>query len=420
MPRKTTVPKYLLHKGSGQAYTYHRLIATPDHRIYLGSHGSIESQQKYHEVLRWVATQVHNQLPPALPQSQTPTLYELALEYDLYARQHYATDDGVSREYVAMWGALQYMLNQHGAKFASVVGPRLLKDIQRWMVAEGFARTHINHTTSRLKRFFRWAAAEERIDPTVYHKLLCVGGLRCGEMGARDSTPIAPVKVSLVQSLLPFVSPVVGDMMQVQYLCAMRPIETCIMRPADIDRSGDIWLYRPTRHKTKWAGKQLVKAIPRAAQAILAPRLNGDAKAFMFTPAESIAWQHEQRRKRREERTTPIYPSEIERVAKRGEERARRPRVRPIGQRYCTDSYRRAIWYGVKQAAAANVAVERFSPNQLRHAIVTFVAERLGQQKAQRYAGHENLDTTSMYTEKNIGEMIDVARQLDELWAIDP
>jgi integrase len=418
MPRRTHVPKYLLHKSSGQAYTYHRLIATPDHRIYLGKYGSPESRAKYQEILRWIEAAGGND-PPALPRSQTPSLNELALEYDQFAKAKYrATDGSLSKEYGGMWGALGYLLQLHGSRFASEVGPKLLKDLQRWMVSQNYSRSHINHAVSRVKRFFRWASAEERIDPVIYHKLLCVDGLKRGEMGVKEAAKVAPARLESVDAILPFVSPVVGDMMQVQYLCAMRPIETCIMRGCDIDRSGEIWLYTPTTHKTGWAGKTLIKAIPRAAQKLLTPRLALDPQAFIFSPIETQEWKNG--RRKRPGRTTKRYTSEANRLARQSERRRDEPKRKSPGERYCTDSYRRAIWYGVKQAAKNDVIVDRFSPNQLRHAIVTFIAERLGQQKAQRYAGHEHLETTAIYTEKNVGEMIDVANQLDRIWASEP
>ena len=48
----TRLPKYRLHKGSGQA-----LVQIEGQRIYLGKHGTKESKEKYHRVVgEWLAT----------------------------------------------------------------------------------------------------------------------------------------------------------------------------------------------------------------------------------------------------------------------------------------------------------------------------------------------------------------------------
>lgn len=46
----------------------------------------------------------------------------------------------------------------------------------------------------------------------------------------------------------------------------MRPGEACRIRLAEIDRSGEVWLYRPSRHKTAHHGHARVIAIGPKAQ----------------------------------------------------------------------------------------------------------------------------------------------------------
>ena len=45
-------------------------------------------------------------------------------------------------------------------------------------------------------------------------------------------------------------------MIEVQRLTGMRPGEVCMMQPADLDASGAVWTYKPSRHKTAWRGKE--------------------------------------------------------------------------------------------------------------------------------------------------------------------
>jgi integrase len=50
-------------------------------------------------------------------------------------------------------------------------------------------------------------------------------------------------------------SPTVVDMLEVQRLTGMRPGELCGMRPGDIDRAGDVWIFRPGSHKMEHKGR---------------------------------------------------------------------------------------------------------------------------------------------------------------------
>ena len=48
----TRIPKYRLHKGSGQA-----LVQINGERIYLGKHGSAESKEKYQRIIaEWLVS----------------------------------------------------------------------------------------------------------------------------------------------------------------------------------------------------------------------------------------------------------------------------------------------------------------------------------------------------------------------------
>jgi len=284
------------------------------------------------------------------------------------------------------------------------------------MVNKDYARSHINHTISRVKRFFRWSCAEELIPPEIYHKLMCVRGLQRGEMGVRESKRIRPACPSAVEGVVPFLSPTVAAMVRTQYLCGMRPGEVCRMRANEIDRNGDIWWYCPGTHKSHWRGDTLVKAIPRAAQPIVSEHIDRAGESgFLFKPQESVNWFKKQAIAELT-RNTPKYPSETKRLKRNKELRRRRKRQRPPGEHYRTDSYRGAVDKGFARAAAEGIELERFSPNQLRHAILTFVSEKINQQSAQRYAGHKRLDTTSIYVEVQKQELEQVAHQLDEIW----
>lgn len=77
------------------------------------------------------------------------------------------------------------------------------------------------------------------------------------------------------------------------------------MRPCDIDRSGNEWMYRPESHKTEHHG--ISKAVPiiGAAKEALTPFLLRADDAYCFSPAESAQWHRDQRTAKRK---TPDGP----------------------------------------------------------------------------------------------------------------
>jgi hypothetical protein len=94
----------------------------------------------------------------------------------------------------------------------------------------------------------------------------------------------------------------------------MRPGEVVIMRGCDLNTAGRVWEYTPQSHKTDWREDDRGRLIcigPRA-QAILRPWLNRDLDAYLFSPREAVA---ESIATRRENRRTPVYPTQEARHA---------------------------------------------------------------------------------------------------------
>lgn len=80
-------------------------------------------------------------------------------------------------------------------------------------------------------------------------------------------------------------------MIELQRATGMRPGELCILRPSDVDRSCDIWEYRPTEHKTAHHDHDCVICIGPKGQDILRTYLLRPADAYCFSPRESTDWQ---------------------------------------------------------------------------------------------------------------------------------
>jgi len=162
------------------------------------------------------------------------------------------------------------------------------------------------------------------------------------------------------------------------------------MRPCDLDRSGDVWTYRPEHHKTEHHGKQRTIFLGSKAQAVLLPYLLRGETAYLFSPAEPVA---KQRAVRSAARRTPMSCGN-----RPGRNRKKRP-VRTPGDWYNRDAYRVAI-----QRACAKAGVARWSPNRLRHSAATEIRHQFGLEAAQVALGPSTADITQVYAERD-GEL---------------
>jgi integrase len=175
------------------------------------------------------------------------------------------------------------------------------------------------------------------------------------------------------------------------------------MRTGDIDRTGDVWTYRPSAHKTAHHGKTREVFIGPKGQEHLRPFLRAKPAAFIFDPREAEAERSE---KRREERKSPLTPSQVKR------DRRTDPATNK-GERYTVGSYRRAIARACDKAFPLPADIEldkvadwrrahRWHPHQLRHNAATHLRKLHGIEAARVILGHESAETTHIYAEQDL------------------
>jgi len=371
-------------------------------REYFGIYGTPEAESAYRQ---WVAQLIAG--APAEPRKTAVLVRDFLPRYLDHVESYYRKHGKPTKEAGLIRDALRVLHALHSGTPMADFGPVQLTQVQAVLVDRGYTRGTVNKHVSRVRRFFRWCCQNGHAPPELYHNLQSVPGLRAGRTAAKESSPVLPVPWPHVEQTLPFVSPTIRAMILVQFYCGMRPQDVTAMRASELDVSGKIWLYRPRSHKTEHHGAKLVKAVPVVAQEVIKPFFVPDINAYLFRPADSHQWHAEQRRANRN-RKTPVYPSE-----------ARRRRNKPshkLRACYDTDSYRRAINHGLTKAAKAGVEIPHWHPHQLRHAVATEIAKTFGQQAAQRWLGHASLDTTSIYAEREVDELVTIANQLDRHW----
>lgn len=387
MPRTKRPPTYRLHKARQSA-----VVTINGRNVYLGAYGSPESHECYARLIaQWQAQ--HGQSLPAEPATTAPqpglSINELILRYWQHALQHYRKHGVLTGYHESIRSALRYLRKLYGSTPAKDFGPLALKAVRQAMIEANLSRGYINAHVDRIRRVFRWAVSEELLtDATILAKLGSVMALEKDRSAARETQPVRPAPQAHVDAALPFMSKPVSAMVRLQLNCAARPGEICILRPCDITFGADgSWVYTPSRHKTEHEGNGRTIVLGPKAQEILRPYLDRDPQSYCFSPAEAIEARNA---KRRQERRTPMTPSQSRRARKAN------PR-RTAGVRYTSASYRRAV---VRACQKARVRVWR--PNQLRHAQAKAIREHFGLEGAQAVLGHSDPRMTERYAEQNL------------------
>jgi integrase len=407
MPRiaGSATPKYRHHKPSGHAVV---TIAGIDN--YLGPWRSKASRVEYdRQIGEWLAAG----RPTSQPLQNDMAMVEMIARYIRFAKAYYVKDGRLTGTHHCVWAALRVVKASYGKTRAVDFGPLALRSVQQSMIKLGHSRRYINDNIDRIRRMFKWAVAEELLPPSVYQALQAVPGLRRGRSDARETEPIKPVDEATIAATLPHLPPVVADMVRFQRLTGSRPAEVCILRPRDIDRTGDVWSYRPESHKTEHHGRERVIFIGPQAQDVLRPYMLRAETCYCFAPADS---ERKRRAAMHSLRVTPLHYG-----SRPGTHLKRSPR-RPAGQRYSTASYRRAIERAVEKANDATLreakpgeSVEllgKWKPNQLRHAAATEIRRRFGLEAAQVTLGHSNADVTQVYAERDLTKAAAVMREV--------
>lgn len=357
-------PRYRHHKARNLA-----VVRIEGKDYYLGRFGSEESRAKYHRLLAdWRAGLLnHNESSARCHvrdkhHDNAIMIADLVRMYGRFAKEYYQKDGAPTQPGIKV--ALRYLQQTFGDVAAMNFGPKALKIVRAQMIDDDLSRRYINDNINRIRRCFRWATEEELIGGDVYQALRAVPSLAAGRSAARETEPIRPVDLKLIEKTLHRLSRTVADMVRSQLLLACRPSEICRMSVGEIDRSQDVWLYEPERHKTEHREHIRQILIGPRAQRLLAPYLLRSPEVPCF-------------------------------VSKR------------TGRGYSINAYRLAIIRACKKAGIA-----KWAPQQLRHTKATEVRAKFGLEAAQVFLGHCSADVTQIYAERNLVLAKKVAREV--------
>ena len=432
MGRPSSVPKYRRRVIRGKEIAYVSLwdgINRVRKDYALGPFGSPESRSKYARLVQEFEGRGRQLTPVAAPAGdQAGTMPRIGLsvcqvaaafiqnQLPTYAR----SEQGNFRTVIRIMSQL------YGDVAATSFGPKALRAVRQAMIdgdakadpqREPWNRKSCNKQVIRIRAIFRWAVSQELIPVAVFETLKTVESLKRGRTTAKESERVKPVPDWVVDATLPFLRTPVRSMVELQRLTGMRSGEVVIMRACDIDMSGDVWTYIPTTHKTAHHDHARTVALGPRAQAIVRRHMTIDLKALLFRPADAVAELQAERASRR--KTKPLQGSYA------GKARTDNPK-RTSGPRYTVDSYRRAIeracnaaeTQAVRRLAAAGQErppgrqVPRWFPHQLRHLYGTAVRRIEGVEAARIVLGHQHIDVTEIYAERDAEVALRIAKEI--------
>ncbi|TWU66485.1 tyrosine-type recombinase/integrase [Crateriforma conspicua] len=415
MPRLTrTVPKYSLHKASGQA-----IVRFAGRMHYLGPFGSDESRDAYDRKIAEFLSAGRN-ADSVNVEAESYCIAHLVKGFLLFASGYYVKDGKATAELNAYRVVLRTLRRLYGTYPVDEFGPRKLKACRQEWLDRGLARSTINRHQRRLVRVFKWGVSEERVLPETWNALRSVEGLRKGRSTAAEPVPVAPVAMDQIVQTMPHLSSIVRDMIRMQLLTGMRPGEVCKLTPAAIDRTNEVWEFVVGGHKTEHHGRERIVFIGPQAKAIIGPYLFRDPNSHCFSPAESMEIH---RATRESNRKTPASCGNA-----RGRKRdpRRGPGTRLPRSYFTSGTYGQAVkracakaWPAPeeiqKQGKEAIVAWDkqhRWTPNQIRHTRATEIRREYGLEAAQVILGHASADVTQIYAERDMNRAREITRQI--------
>jgi integrase len=330
--------------------------------FYLGKHGTPESYARYFALL--AEYNANGQKAPEAPKrmvDEAIRIKDLTADYRHRVLPSYESNYGQHNRFKNL---LLLLEERHGSEPVDEFGPRKLEVLRDHFAKEGCSRSYCNTKAALVVVIFQHGVSRELVGPERLVALRSLPPLRKGQ--GREAVKREKVTAETIKATLPKLSTTVQAMVRLQLATAMRPSELFRMTPAMIDRSGPVWMYRPTDHKTAHRGK--AKAVPILGDALdaVAPYLFGDENELCFTTSKGTPWNK--------------------------------------------DSYRIAV---TRAAKAAKVA--HWTPYALRHATAQAVRDIAGPEAAQALLGHSRLSTTEIYAQANEAKAIAAAKAVPKL-----
>jgi integrase len=368
------LPSYRKHRKSGQAIV---TLSGKDH--YLGPHGTKASRAEYDRLIgEWLA---NGRRSPNQSVETAITVETLLADYWRWAKTYYVKNGKASGEQSSIKIAIRDTRRLYASTSVDDFGPLALEAIRGEMLKRDASRGYINAQIKRIRRIFKWGVAKQKVPPMVLHALQALDGLKAGKCKARETGPVLPIGDAVIDTTIKHCRKVLAAMIQFQRLTGCRPGEVFNIKPKELDRSGSVWIYRPSTHKMEHKGRDRVILIGPKAQEILRPYLLRDENKFCFLRhcgKPYKRWHYSNQINTACDRAFPAPPSVKNVPAK-------------------LKSWKKK---------------HRWAPNRLRHSAATAIRQEFGLEAAQVILGHASADVTQVYAERDQAKAVEVMAKI--------
>lgn len=368
MPRLTNRPPRLCHdKRRNKAR-----VCIDGKVVVLGDWGTEEAKAAYGRLIqKWRRDRGSD----SVPLNDRYLVVELCADYVEFVAEYYG--EGHNRA-TSITPVIQRFGLHFGDLWVDQFRPRYLERARQVWIDRGCSRKYINRTIRDIVRCFKWGVTKDMVPSDVWKSLEAVPPLDIGRYGVPEAPDVEPVPLDVVDETLPGLPDFVADMVRIQLLSGCRPNEIMRLTPGEIDREGDVWKYRPTKHKNTWRGKKRTVYFGPQAQAILAKYLLRPEGRPCFTTKHDKAFARGGYRQ--------VIRRTVERI---NEQRAKE----------------------AEEAGVEFAAVPHWTPNQLRHTKATELRKMKNLEAARAILGHGSTAVTTIYAELNEEPAIEVARE---------
>ena len=320
---------------------------------YLGTYGSAEAAQEYARLIALAGQ------PDDPPPAAGVTVAELVERFMLHAQANYAAEGG---QVVRFHQALRVVVAEFAATPAADFRVLQLEAVRKRMIKDAWCRNHINRQVVRIRTCWRWAELQGLVPEGRWQHLRSLKCLGPKQHGVKHTLPRQPATREELDAVKSQAQPAIASMLEVQYQSGMRSCEVRIMRPGDIDRTGEVWLYTPAHHKTEHLGHTRVIALGPECQRVLLPWL-------IALPAQAAY----------------LFRGLVARRTKDGSG--------VIGEApYTTCGYAQAV-----RRAAERAGVPGFHPYRLRHSARLRITRTHGLDAARAVLGQRHVETALNY-----------------------
>jgi len=326
--KKNTVPTHLIRADTGMGYIKIGV------QLYYTGIEPVEANRRYLEYCRNLDLYGH---------PDPPTVACGIMVADLATRYHahvVKTKPPESREDWPVGVAMKSlaMIDCPAKDFT----PARLVDLRQSWVDAGLSVSTISKKHNYILVAFRWAAQMDLVPATVWTALQTVQKLKPGRSACKQPKKVHPVERSTIDAIMPFLSADVAALVEFQWLTGCRSAEAIGITMAEVILPR---VYKPSKHKNAFRGKQRVIFLGPKARALIAKWATDDPHKPLFAAMTSCE-----------------YGKRIKRACKRA-------------------------------------GVAHFTPHMIRHAHGTLVREQYGLDAAQAALGHSSARTTEIYAE---------------------